>query len=302
MKGSGALTPPWTGRARLPGSTAIEEAAAEERAAAIIAPRAALGAAAASAVAALAAEVKAAVAPIRPAIDDAIGRAVAAVLLDKPVDAVTREEALAALANPFAKRDPERTNRAIRAGMRAMAMKLESHLVDPGFAGLLVGVTKRLDAGEWRNLGWATPAKTTRRGLPGVRAEEALWFTVEIAFLRAAYDVSLDKAIGTATGVWRLGTGGRNGRPAALSGPTMPARAGWGRTTIQKIIRLGEKNDPERIADARREGKSARTGEVSLGFFTFRLKYLSTWAARLQQDASRVVLDGKRRRGTPRRK
>lgn len=232
MKGGGALTPPWTGRARLRGSTAAEERAAEERAAALIAPRAVLGVALASAAATLATDAKTVVAPIRAAIDDAIGRAVAAILLNKPIEAVTRKEALAALANPFAKGDPERTNRAIRAGILAMTLKLDSHLVDPEFLGLIAGGVRRLDAGEWRNLGWASPAKTTRRGLPGVRAEEALWFTAEIAFLRAAYNVSLDKAIGAATGVWRLGTGGRNGRPAALSGPTMPARTGWGRTTI----------------------------------------------------------------------
>ena len=122
MKGSGALTPPWRGRAQLPGSTAANEAAAESRVATIVAARAALGAAAANDMKALVSEavVAAVLAPIRAAVDGAIGRAIAAVLLDKPTDAVTPKEALTALAEPFAKGDPERTNRAIRAGMRAM--------------------------------------------------------------------------------------------------------------------------------------------------------------------------------------
>jgi hypothetical protein len=181
-----------------------------------------------------------------------------------------------------------------------MMLKLESDIVDPKYAGLIIGAVRRLDAGEWRNLGWATLAKTSQRGSPGVKAEEALWFAVEIAFLRAAYGVNLDKAIGIATGVWRSGTGGRKGRPKS-SRPTMPARSGWGRTTIQRIIQLGEKSDPKAIADARRQGMAARTGAVSPDFFAFRRDYLATWAARLRQGASRVTPDGKRRRGTPRR-
>lgn len=239
--------------------------------------------------------------PIRTAVDDAIGRAVAAVLLDKPLDEVTREEASVALANPVAKGDIERTNRAIRAGIRAMALKLEPEILDPRFAGLIVAVTRRLDAGEWLNLGWATPAKTDQRGSPGVKAEEALWFAVEIAFLRAAYGVTLDKAIGIATGVYRLATGGRKGRSTSSPRPTMPARSGWGRTTIQTIIQLGEKSDPKAIADARREGMAARIGAVSPDFFAFRRDYRATWAARLRQAPRRVTPDGKRRRGTPRR-
>jgi hypothetical protein len=240
-------------------------------------------------------------APIRAAVDGAIGRAIAGVLLDKPADEVTPEEAAAALAKPVAKGDPERTNRAIRAGMRAMAMKLESRLVAPKFLGLLVGVTKRLDAGEWRRLGWASPAKTARRKSPGVLAEEALWFTVEIIFLQAAYDISLDEAIGRATGVRRPSSGGRSQRSRWSAAPTMPARSGWGRTTIQAILQLGEETEPEAIADARQQGLAARTGDVAFDFFAIRLTYLLTWRALLKQAASKAAPEGKRRRGTPRR-
>jgi hypothetical protein len=236
---------------------------------------------------------------VREGVDEAIGRAIAGVLLDKAPESVTMLEASAALANPVAKGDRERAYRAQRAGLTAMMLTLESDIVDPGFAGLIIGVVRRLDSGEWRDLGWATPAKTNRRGSPGVKAEEALWLTVEIAYLQAFHGCSLDKAIGLATDIWRSKTGGRT---MTKSVPTMPARYGWGRTTVQKIIRLGERNEPTRIADARREGKAARTGNASPGFVAFRREYLATWAARLRQGASRSLSDGKRRRGTPRRK
>ena len=64
-------------------------------------------------------------------VKETIGRAIAAVLLDKPPDAVTQEEAFAALANPVVKGNRERTNRAIRAGLIAMAVKLEPEVIPP---------------------------------------------------------------------------------------------------------------------------------------------------------------------------
>jgi hypothetical protein len=306
VKGSEELTPPWTthawtARARLPGLTAAEEAAVEVKVATLRAISATVREFDATHVMRGAAIRAAVIASDRASIDDAIGRAMAAILLDKPQEAVTKNEVLAALAKPFAKKDPERTNRAQRAGILALAKNLDSHLVHHGFAGLIVDVVNRLDAGEWRKLGWATPAKTTRRGSPGVEAEEALWFAIEIAFLKAAYDVNIDKAIGLATGVWRSGTGGRKGRPATNPAPTMPARTGWGRTKIQRLIQLGEKNKPDDIADARRQGKAARTGNVDPDFFVIRRNYLATWAAKRLQSASCASPEAKQRRGTPRR-
>jgi hypothetical protein len=52
---------------------------------------------------------------VRERVDEAIGRAIAGVLLDKAPESVTMAEASAALANPVAKGDRERTYRAQRA-------------------------------------------------------------------------------------------------------------------------------------------------------------------------------------------
>ena len=126
---------------------------------------------------------------VRAAMDDAIGRAIAAVLFDKAPKSVTPEEAAAALADPGPPADDRPrevraalTHRAIRAGILAAVTKLTPEDLPPSLTHQIEDVMVALDNGE--TLGWATPAPG-KRGEPGKRAFKTLWLAIEVAFQQA---------------------------------------------------------------------------------------------------------------------
>jgi hypothetical protein len=276
VKGNGGFVPPWTGRAHLPGSTPAAESTAESKVAATLAARAALGAAFDNDVKALVSEDAAAAvfAPIRAAVDDAIGYAIAGVLLDKAPAEVTEPEAVAALANLFAKRGPERTNRAIRAGIRAMVTKLSPECVDSNFAQSIEDGLVALDNGE--ATGWATPAPN-KRGRSGIRAFMEHWFSIEVTFQqrKAVPKCSRDHAIGLTADKWR-----DEERPADAPGPILPWDASF--AALQQHFKAGVALDKAlalgAIAEAAAEGKKiAAGGEASADFMRRRNEYIAVW-------------------------
>jgi hypothetical protein len=268
VKGSGALTPPWSVRARLPGSTHAEETSAEAKAAALVANGAALAAAV--------------FAPLRAAVDDAAGRAIAAVLLDKSPEKVTREEAAAALADPVALIDGRphdvraaQTYRAIRAGFLAVVTKLTPEILSPSLTHQFEDVMVALDNGE--TIGWATPAPG-KRSEPGKRAFKAHWLAVEVAFQKEKLKRSRDYALGAVTGVWR------GDRPADAPPPILRWRASF--EALQKHLKQGEALDPAAIAEAEGEGKKiANGGEPSTDFMRRRNEYIVAWNAKAKRSS-----------------
>jgi hypothetical protein len=275
VKGRGVFTPILSGRASFPGSTTEDEAAAEDKAAAAVAGKAALGAQAASEMVALVANTRAAAvfAPIRAAVDGAIGRAIAAMLLDKAPDEVTQQEATAALAKPVTAGDRHKTYRAQRAGIIAMIAKLSPEIIAPTFAQLSEDVLVSLDKGE--AIGWATPAPN-KRGASGNRAFRAHWFSIEVTFQQAGLGCSRDHAIGLTAGVWR------GKRPANAPAATLL----WGASieALRKHLKTGEALDPNAIAEAAAEGAAVASGEkASADFMRRRSEYIAAWKTPLRR-------------------
>ena len=269
MKGSGVLKPPWSGRARLPGSTGADEAAAEHKAAAVVASMAAL--------------TGEAQAVVRADVDGAIGRAIAAVLFDKAPKSVTPEEAAAALADPGPPADDRPrevraalTHRAIRAGILEAVTKLTPERLPPSLTHQIEDVMAALDNGE--TLGWATPAPG-KRGEPGKRAFKTLWLAIEVAFQRAHLGCSRDHALGVVTGQWR-----GEKRPKGAPLPILPWSASF--EALQKHLKQGETIDPNAITEAEAEGKRAAKGrEPSADFMRRRNEYIAAWNARAKRSS-----------------
>ena len=153
-------------------------------------------------------------------------RAMAAVKFNKPLAAVTRREAAAALADYVTLGDADLTGRTLRAGVRTAHLKREP--LPESLVGELVSSLNRLDAGETERLGMLTPSKTIRRKLPGVDAEDACILAVEVAYQTAKHDIPRDEAIEIVTGISRGAE-----RPTAAAGlpPILPV----GAMTMQTI-------------------------------------------------------------------
>ena len=208
------------------------------------------------------------------AVREAAGRAAAAVLLNKPLKAVTQQEAAAALADYAVKGDPDLTWRAVRAGVRAVALELEPDLFPETLAGELIGSLRALDEGEVRGL--ATPAKTARRKSPSRRAEIVRALAAEVAFQQGKHHIGRDEALEIVTGVSR---GAK--RPTAAAG--LPPILAMAETfqTVRRLAEQGNRDNSGLTAAARAEGEAERRGEtVSPDFETFRKKNIALFRAR----------------------
>jgi hypothetical protein len=201
------------------------------------------------------------------AVHEVAGRAMAAVLLDKSEEAVTPDEAWAALESHAARpgdpsarsaaavllgkapdtvtqeetdglwRDRDRTYRAIRAAWRAIAMMLEPETVPASLAGELVPAFRGLDEGEV--IGLAMPAKRVLHGGkpaqygPPARRKIGRWMVMETAFQTGLRNpLSFDAAVGLVTGVTR------NGHPSPHGPPLLPLGRAW--DAVWSFIRRNE--------------------------------------------------------------
>jgi hypothetical protein len=205
---------------------------------------------------------------VRKMVDDASGRAIAAVLLDKPSESVTPAEAATALADPVAVNDRPRTNRAIRAGILAAVSRLSPDCIHPAIARLVEDGIVMLDAGQ--SGGWTTP-EPGRRSWPGERALHSHWFALEIAFQIGRLGCSRDHAIGVVTGVWRDGR-----RPAGAEPPVL--RWSLSFEALKKLLKQGEDLDLQPIAEARDAGEAVRKGqEPPADLMRKRREILAVW-------------------------
>jgi hypothetical protein len=215
------------------------------------------------------------------AVREAGGRAMAAVKLGKPIAEVTQEEAAATLTRTgfVTEGDPELTGRTLRAGSKAMLLKLEPGFFNEHVAGVLIGELNRLEAGETKRLVMLKPAKTGRRKSPGRTAEDARHLAIEVTFQAARHDILQDEAIEIVTGVSR---GAK--RPTAAAGlpPILPVGE-MTMQTIRRLVKRGCEDNPSLVGEARAEGEAERRGEpLNRGFQAFRRDYIATWAARFQ--------------------
>lgn len=194
-------------------------------------------------------------ATLREHVEAAIGKAIAAVLLDKPQDAVTGPEARAALADWVKPGDAETTHRAIRAGLVAAAMKLEADLLPPKLAGEFVGTLKALDRGEAR--GFAIPATSQRWQGASRRDELATFIAAETHFRRSLEDVSIEEARARVTGVRRPGTRRAAPSPDTLSADLQMLTYDQVRDLYRAGIKLLGRDS---VADAGEQGVAVREG------------------------------------------
>ena len=214
---------------------------------------------------------------IRAAVDEAAGRAIAAVLHDKTLETVTPEEAGAALKDPEAVGDRPRTYRAIRAGILAAVTKLTPDAFPPALAQQVEDGMIALDKGE--ATGWATP-EPGKRSAPGKRAFKAHWFAIEVTFQKEQLKRSSDWAIGAVAGQWR------GKRPKDAPPPILLWRASI--EALQKHLKQGEAVDPDAIAEAAAEGKKvAAGGKASADFMRRRAEYIAVWNARTKRSSPR---------------
>jgi hypothetical protein len=122
-----------------------------------------------------------------------------------------------------------------------------------------------------------TPAKTIRRKLPGVDAEDACILAVEVAYQTAKHDIPRDEAIEIVTGISRGAE-----RPTAVAGlpPILPVGA-MTMQTIRRLVDRAYQDNPDPVADAHAERKAERRGEPpNPDFQAFRREYIALWAAR----------------------
>jgi hypothetical protein len=214
-------------------------------------------------------------------VHEAGGRAMAAVKLGKPIAEVTREEAAATLTRTGFVTDgnAELTGRTLRAGVKAMVLKLEPDLFNEYVAGVLIAELNRLEAGETENLVMLKPAETNRRKSPGADAEDASILSVEVTYQQAKHNIPKDEAIEIVTGISRGAE-----RPTAVAGldPILPVGA-MTMQTVRRLVERGCEDNPDLVAAARAEGEVERRGEpTSLFFQAFRRDYIATWAARFR--------------------
>jgi hypothetical protein len=200
-------------------------------------------------------------------VDEAAGRAIAAVLLGKSLDSVTPEEAAGALADYVREGDADLTARAVRAGVRAAVTALEGDLFPTGLAGEVVGGLKSLDSGEAR--GWAVPANIGAwRKPPGRRLEIASWIAIETAFQAGRYGCSRDEGLTRATGARRPGS------RTVIAAPALWPIASW--DIARRLEEEGRKAENEGVECARLEGAALAAGEVlTPDFNAFRQGYLA---------------------------
>jgi hypothetical protein len=207
-------------------------------------------------------------------VHETAGRAMAAVLLGKPPEAVTLEEASAALVDFAVPGNADLTWRAVRAGLRASALKLSPAFPD-ALAGELVGAIDALDAGEAR--GMATPAKIVRGGgkparygPPSRRRDLGRWLVTEMAFQTGQRGLTFDEAVGLVTGVTR------NRQPSPHGQPLLPLGSEW--DAVRGFVDRARKADREMWAAAKAQGEAAARGEtLDDHFLASRLKVLA-WA------------------------
>jgi hypothetical protein len=219
-------------------------------------------------------------------VHEVAGRAMAAVLLDKPQEAVTREEAMAALADYAAKGDSDLTWRAVRAGVRAVVLKLEPQVFPEALAGELIGALNALDDGEARGL--ATPAKARREkgkpsryGPPSRRHDLGQWLVTETGFQAGLLDLSFDANIGLTTGVTRDGEPSPHGPT-----PLLPLPMKW--DAARRFVDEARKRKPELWDAAVAQGVAEARGEpLDPTFASYRLDYL---ALAKDRDAWRSIL------------
>ena len=205
-------------------------------------------------------------AAIRAAVEDVAGRAMAAVLLGKRPDAVTPEEAAAALADYVREGDADLTARAVRAGLKAVIVKLEGDLFPTKLAGEAVGGLNSLDAGEAR--GWTVPADVGAwRKPPGRRREIASWVAVETAFQEGSYGCSREQGLTRATGARRPAS------QTVVAAPALLPIASW--DLALRLEAEGRAFIGDGVDAARLEGAAlAAGGFLTLDFNAFREGYL----------------------------
>jgi hypothetical protein len=217
-------------------------------------------------------------------VHETAGRAMAAVLLGKPPEAVTLEEASAALVDFAVPGNADLTWRAVRAGARASALKL-SPAFPEALAGELVGAIDALDAGEAR--GMATPAKIVRGGgkparygPPSRRRDLGRWLAIETAFQTGRLGLSFDEAVGLVTGITR------NGQPSQHGTPLLPLGGAW--DAVRNLVDRARQADREMWADAKAQGEAAARGETLDDHFLASRRKVLAWA--MHPEAWRKIL------------
>jgi hypothetical protein len=206
---------------------------------------------------------------LKAQVREAVGAAIAAVLLDKPLDQVTPEEGAAALANPIVAQDHPRSARAVRAGIRALTATLALGVIPVAFAQLIEDGLVALDEGQVK--GWTKPAPG-RRGQSGDRTFRKHWLAIEVNYQETRRGCTRSHAIGFVTGRWR------GKRAANAPPPSMPSTAAL--QDLWRQVKAGEALDlnPDAIAEARAVGESeARGGKPSADFLRRRSEYITEW-------------------------
>ncbi len=215
----------------------------------------------------------------------ASGRAVAAVLFDKPEDQVSEAEAMAALETVGTEEDGDRKARALRAGWRAAAEVLNvGGLLSSALTGPLVDALDALDTGE--ALGMAKPSPSRRRKNAVERDEFERMLAFQVHFACGRWGVSKSRAVAIVTGVVQPSDGGKkpvivDGRPyPTVEKPVLPMPQGIEFDRLRKAATRGEKKLGEaKLAAAHADGEAERDGRRLSTFAAFKVRaYSAQWA------------------------
>ena len=188
----------------------------------------------------------------------ASGRAMAAVLLDKPKEQVTDAEAMAAHADHVREYDEARQGKAIRAAWRAAAGVLEREGLLPGLLPVhlemaLVG----LDKGEARGMVMPSPApKRSRKAM--ARIDDVRRLALQVYQAMGLYNISKEHALVAVTG---LPQGLRGRKYRKVTEPTFRLRKVETYDTLRKRLAEGENAlDKATLEKMRAVGAARRDG------------------------------------------
>ncbi len=217
----------------------------------------------------------------------ASGRAVAAVLFDKPEGQVTGAEAMAALNYLNTEEDEERRDRALRAGVRASASVLNMGGLLPSELSIpLVAALDALDLGQARGMAKPSPSRRHQNVVERVEFERMLAFQVH--FTRGRWEVSKDRALAIVTGVARnsskIAPTFIGGKPyPTVENPALRMPPGVGFARLKKMLDRGEKElGADKKTAAYKDGVAEREERPLSVHAAFRVKaYTDQW-----QDAA----------------
>lgn len=188
----------------------------------------------------------------------ASGRAMAAVLLDKPEDQVTDAEAEAAHADHVGEHDEARQGRVIRAGWRAASAVLEREGLLPGLLPVhLEMALAGLDKGEARGMVMPSPAPK-RSKKAAARIDDVRLLALYVHQAMGFHNISREHALVAVTG---LPAGLRGRKYPKVMEPTFSPRIAMTYDTLSKRLAEGEKAlDRATLEKMRAVGAARRDG------------------------------------------